>query len=197
MKDDDGNACGHSAGDLQVDNSILIKNYHSGSLGITLQKDALAPAQTIRMTDLSAGEKILNSGSLFKNWHLGNEEDTDGSYQLVYENESKPGVYLYDEDGAVAPGYHLALDVNGAPFYASAVREQYTTYASEHVIGSNSDDLVIGVGGLGDIIETGKGHDRVYEGRGDDVISGGADRDILYGGDASNDARYEGERRVA
>lgn len=197
MYDADGKPCGHTVGDLQIDDSkIVIKNYARG-MGLTLSEVAPAPPTVVQLTDLTANDKILDSRSLFVNWHLGTEYDTGGTYRLVYEHNTIQGTYLYGDDGASNPDYHQVFSVKGEAIYGSAMQVGYTTYASDHIIGSASDDYVEGDGGLGDIIEAGKGHDRVFEMRGDDVISGGADSDILFGGGAANDARYEGEREVA
>lgn len=187
---------------LQGGGSInLGTNFQSGDFDIALttaQTDPV-PAPPVQLQDLTPAENILDiSTPTF--WHLGNENDNPSApaYQRVYESNTSAGVYLYGSAGASDPGYHQVDRLNASnnlvPVYASAVRLGALTAASDHLIGSASDDLIT-YSGLaadetgGDLIEAGAGHDRVEGGRFGDVISGGADSDVLKGG-AGNDRLY-------
>jgi trimeric autotransporter adhesin len=182
---------------LLIDGNIRVQAYQPGQLNIALSGPSasgtpVVQTNQITLPELSAGEKILSptpQATVYTRWHLGNQYN-DGTYQRVYEHNTRPGYYLYGN--VTNPDYHPVIGSRGDSIYASVARLGFLTAASDRLVGSAGDDRIAdwsGMGALGDLIEAGAGHDEVFGGQGNDSISGGADSDILDGG-AGDDLLY-------
>ena len=181
---------------MVIDGNLLIQGYEANQLGLTAMVGPapdINPLTTtlIQLPALTPTDKILANAGGNITLHLGNQYDDPNAptYQRVYIPNASPGGYKYGSEGANDPTYQ-PYDIDGFPVYASAVRIGELTLASDHLIGSSSDDYIYALGdGGNDLIEAGAGHDKVYGGGGNDVISGGSDSDILNGG-GGNDRLY-------
>jgi RTX calcium-binding nonapeptide repeat (4 copies)/Lipase (class 3) len=151
---------------LLIDGNIRVQAYQPGQLNIALSGPSasgtpVVQTNQITLPELSAGEKILSptpQATVFTRWHLGNPYD-DGTYQRVYEHNTRPGYYLYGN--VTNPDYHPVIGSRGDPIYASVARLGFLTAASDRLVGSAGDDRIAdwsGMGALGDLIEAGAGH---------------------------------------